>query len=196
MSNRNYLDIIDDKVDAPDRKPLPDFHVWKGIMLHHTGIGRRKFISDGLWRRLNKGIVNWLSTKDKFYVSAHFQIGRFGELTELVDPDLYIAFHAGKSRWWDSIDRKFISSLNNSFIGIELVGDGNIHKYTDKQYYKAALLCNRLKNKFPTIQSNMIIGHDMASPGRKVDPGHLFDWEIFYRTYWRIRNENNNNSNN
>ena len=46
-------------------------------------------------------------------VSSHYFLKNNGEILELV-PDLYTAWHAGKSQW-----KKF-NSLNNYSIGIEI----------------------------------------------------------------------------
>ena len=62
-------------------------------------------------------------------VSAHYFIKKNGKLLSLV-PDLYEAWHAGKSSW------KKIRSLNKYSIGIEIQNQGhnNIYeKFSNKQ---------------------------------------------------------------
>ena len=62
-------------------------------------------------------------------VSAHYFIKKNGDLINLV-PDLYEAWHAGKSTW------KEIKSLNKYSIGIEIQNSGhdyNYEKFSNKQ---------------------------------------------------------------
>lgn len=164
-----------------DCKPRPEGHYWSGIVIHHTGIGNRKLelVDSKTWAKLYKNIGNYLQTKDKSYVSAHYIIGRAGELRELVNPKQYIAWHAGKSSFWDPRSRKWRKWCNNFMIGIEIVGDGNKGVYSVAQYHQLADLCKRLCKKYE-IDLNQIVGHEMVSPGRKVDPGKYFDWTHFF----------------
>lgn len=50
--------------------------------------------------------------------------------------------------------------------------------YTDAQYKSLKLLLNDILKRNPGIEKNRIhiIGHDEYAPGRKTDPGSLFDW--------------------
>lgn len=155
---------------------------WEMILIHHTGIGDRKGpeISDALWATLGKNIAAYLARKDDIYVSAHYQIDRDGKIRELADPVEFVTFHAGKSQWWSTIERKMVENLNDRAIGIELIGDGTKIKYTDAQYRSLASLCRYLMVMFETIQPCSIQGHEAVSPGRKNDPGQLFDWRQFF----------------
>ena len=165
-----------------DRKIRGLDDIWTGIVIHHTGVGKRDIeqISTSLWHRLYKGVINWLSTDDSNYVSAHYVISRNGEFTCVVDPDSYIAFHAGKSSFWNPIQRKFVQHCNDFMIGIELVGDGNKGRFSKEQYHTLAKLCRYLLDKFKSIEPQCITGHEVVSPGRKVDPGFYFDWRRFF----------------
>ena len=51
-------------------------------------------------------------------VSSHYYINKIGKLIQLV-PDLYIAWHAGKSNW------KNDKSINKNSIGIEIANPGH-----------------------------------------------------------------------
>ena len=159
---------------------------WSGITIHSTGVGNRSLAqSDEWYRSFFHNMVDWLTKKDKSYVSAHYIIGRAGELAELVNPETHIAWHAGKSSWWNPIKRVWQSGCNNFMIGIELVGDGNKGIYTVEQYEKLSLLCKQLKRRYPSIQYNCIVGHDMISPGRKNDPGFNFNWDYFFNLLFK-----------
>ena len=166
---------------AADFRPQSPHHLWTGVVLHHTGIGSYPFIDDDdLWRRLYKNIGRWLARKDDVYVSSHFIIGRQGEISRLVNPKLAVAFHAGRSSFWDAARRRWRTGCNDFMIGVELVGDGNKQTFSDEQYLATARLTNWLMGEFPSIEPNCIVGHEAVSPGRKVDPGRLFEWKKFY----------------
>lgn len=157
---------------------------WTGIIIHHTDVGGRKEISADLWQRLYENIGAYLMRRDNVYVSAHYIISRTGEIKMLVDPDTHEAYHAGKSSYWHPRRRSVVSDWNRHAIGIELVGDGNLHDYPRKQLEAVARLSASLYKKYPTIHPLAIVGHESISPGRKIDPGRLFDWRQFFRLFW------------
>ena len=152
-----------------------------GIIIHHTSIGDNKEMSESIWDKLSTNITNYLAKKDDNYVSAHFTIGRGGKVTRLIDPDLYEAFHAGKSSYWHPIKRQMVDDWNRYAIGIELVGDGNKITYSEKQYASLIELVKYLTDRYKSIHPLAIIGHENISPGRKPDPGKLFDWYKFFK---------------
>lgn len=174
--------ITDKVMHGADFKnyPNPD---WQGIVIHHTGIGNRPLGSAdaGYIRNLHKNIAGWLTKKDTNYVSAHFQISWFGEIWELIDPRNKIAYHAGSSQWWHNDLRKPMPSCNNFMLGVELLGDGNMHNFSDAQYEALIKLCNVLTKLYPKITPITIVGHEHVSPGRKNDPGKFFDWKRLFR---------------
>jgi N-acetylmuramoyl-L-alanine amidase len=105
-------------------------------------------------------------------VSCHYLIKNNGEIVKMV-PDLYIAWHAGKSSW------KSYKSLNQSSIGIEITNPGHKHgykKFTKKQITSLLKLSKFLIKKYK-IGSNNILGHSDISVLRKKDPGEKFPWE-------------------
>ena len=61
-------------------------------------------------------------TKIQSEVSCHYLIKNDGEIIKLV-PDLYIAWHAGKSSW------KSFEFLNKNSIGIEISNPGHAYNY-------------------------------------------------------------------
>ena len=92
-------------------------------------------------------------------------------------PELYIAWHAGKSTWKN---KKF---LNKSSIGIEISNPG--HRYGYKKFNKKQIqilinLLKKLINKFKISPKN-ILGHSDIAPERKKDPGEKFPWKILAR---------------
>ena len=105
-------------------------------------------------------------------VSAHYFIKNDGNILNLV-PDLYEAWHAGKSSW-----KKF-KSLNKYSIGIEINNPGHDHGYVKfnlKQISSIKKLLKELIKKYKFRNSN-ILGHSDIAPDRKKDPGEKFPWE-------------------
>ena len=174
-------EIVTQKVRSPDQRPRTAGHEWVGIVVHHTGLPSSVPATESAWRKYHEAIVGWLSKKDDAYLSAHYQIGRFGEIVELVDPDKAEAYHAGKSSFWHPGKRVWAEDWNRHAIGIELLGDGNITGYSAEQYEALVKLCRALMERFPSISPTAVVGHEMIAPGRKSDPGKLFDWKRFYR---------------
>ena len=81
----------------------------KYIIIHYTGM------------KNELTAINRL-TDHKSKVSAHYFIKKNGKILNLV-PDLYEAWHAGKSNW------KNIKSLNRYSIGIEIQNSGHENSY-------------------------------------------------------------------
>ena len=132
----------------------------KYIIIHYTGMKREQ---DAL-KRL---------TKIQSEVSSHYFIKNNGTLLLLV-PELYIAWHAGKSGWKN---KKF---LNKSSIGIEISNPGHSYGYKKFNKKQIQILINLLKkliNKFKISPKN-ILGHSDIAPCRKKDPGEKFPWEL------------------
>ena len=105
-------------------------------------------------------------------VSCHYLIKDNGEIIKLV-PDLYIAWHAGKSSW------KNYKSLNQNSIGIEITNPGHefgYKKFTKKQIFSLLRLSRFLIKKYK-ISSRNILGHSDIAVLRKKDPGEKFPWE-------------------
>lgn len=99
-------------------------------------------------------------------VSAHFLIRRDGQLIQFVDADLR-AWHAGVSSF---LGRE---RCNDFSIGVELEGDDR-RRFTARQYRMLRRLIARLRERHPL---RWIAGHSDIAPGRKFDPGPLFDWQ-------------------
>ena len=131
----------------------------KFIIFHYTGM---KNESD----TLNK------LTDIQSEVSCHYLIKNNGQIIKLV-PDLYIAWHAGKSSW------KNYKSLNQNSIGIEITNPGyefGYKKFSKKQIFCLLKLSKSLIKKYRISYKN-ILGHSDIAPERKKDPGEKFPWE-------------------
>lgn len=127
-------------------------------------------------------------------VSSHYMIGRDGAIYRLVGEDR-VAFHAGKGSLPGFPTHR--NKMNEYSIGIELLAIGTRDEmlpvmsgkkydliapfnigYTDAQYRSLNYLLNDILKRHPSVQRNRkhIVGHDEYAPGRKTDPGKLFDW--------------------
>jgi len=105
-------------------------------------------------------------------VSAHYLIAEDGAVWRLVAEDRR-AWHAGRAFWAGTTD------INSRSIGIELANPGHEHGYCpfpDAQMTALELLCRGILARFP-IPSHLVLGHADVAPGRKQDPGELFDWQ-------------------
>ena len=131
----------------------------KFLIIHYTGMKKE---SDAL-KRL---------TKIQSEVSSHYFIKNNGDIDLLV-PDLYVAWHAGKSSW------KNYKSLNKYSIGIEINNPGhqfNYKRFSKKQIGSLLKLIKVLKKKYKIKKKN-ILGHSDIAPNRKMDPGEKFPWK-------------------
>ncbi len=111
-------------------------------------------------------------TDDKTKVSCHYFIKKNGSVILMV-PDLYEAWHAGKSNW--SKD----TSLNKKSIGIEISNKGHRYGYqnfTNPQIRSLVKLSKFLIKKYKIKKTN-ILGHSDIAYDRKKDPGEKFPWE-------------------
>ena len=151
----------------------------KHIVIHYTGMKNESLAIKRLCDQNTK-------------VSSHYFIKKNGKVIQLV-PDLYEAWHAGKSSW------KKVNSLNKSSIGIELVNKGHefgYEKFPNSQILKLIKLCKLLKKKY-RIKPSCILGHSDIAPLRKLDPGEKFPWQLMSKKglgVWyprEIKNKNN-----
>lgn len=101
-------------------------------------------------------------------VSAHLLIERDGTTVQFVSLDQR-AWHAGVSCW------KGRDNCNDFSIGIELEGT-DTGAYTDAQYQRLADVTALLRQHYPAISTDRVVGHSDIAPGRKTDPGPGFDW--------------------
>ncbi len=112
-------------------------------------------------------------------VSVHYLVGRtekFG--IKAIVPENRVAFHAGKSRWTDH-EGVHRSDVNAFSIGIEISNMGPPEEFTDFQYEAVAQLAREIMERHPRITLSRFVGHQDISPGRKIDPGPLWDWKRF-----------------
>ncbi len=104
----------------------------------------------------------------KLEVSAHLLIDRQGTITQFV-PFHRRAWHAGISNFQGK------ENCNNFSIGVELESGAGI-PFEPVQYETLIDLIRVLQSAYPEITPSRIVGHADIAPGRKQDPGPLFDW--------------------
>ena len=132
----------------------------KLLIFHYTGM-----------KNENKAINRLTDVNSK--VSSHYFIKKNGQ-TILLVPELYVAWHAGKSYW------KKQKSLNKSSIGIEIQNTGHqfgYHKFTNSQIKSLVKLSIYLIKKYK-INNKNILGHSDVAYDRKKDPGEKFPWQF------------------
>lgn len=100
-------------------------------------------------------------------VSPHLLIGRTGKVTQFVPFDRR-AWHAGESSYMDRSD------CNDFSVGIELEGTDTF-PYRNEQYTALIRICRLLMAEYD-IGYQSIVGHSDIAPGRKTDPGPVFEW--------------------
>ncbi|WP_420860939.1 N-acetylmuramoyl-L-alanine amidase [Algirhabdus cladophorae] len=104
----------------------------------------------------------------EFEVSAHYLICSTGTLYQLVSDEMR-AWHAGVGSWGG------LDDINSHSIGIELDNNGQV-PFTEVQMNCLKALLRDLMTRFD-IPPSRVIGHSDMAPGRKSDPGAMFDWQ-------------------
>ena len=130
----------------------------KFIIIHYTG--------------MKSEIAAIKKLTEKSNVSSHYFIKSNGCIINMV-PELFEAWHAGKSDWKD------FRLLNKYSIGIEIHNPGhdyNYKKFNPNQIISLKKLLKYLIKKY-NIRINNILGHSDISPNRKKDPGEKFPWK-------------------
>ena len=109
-------------------------------------------------------------------VSAHYLVDEAGAVFRLV-PEERRAWHAGRAFWAGETD------VNGRSIGIELANPGHRHGYRpfpEAQMAALEALCRDILSR-RAVPAGRVLGHSDVAPGRKSDPGELFDWRRLAR---------------
>lgn len=145
--------------------PSPNFGARIGverpdiILLHYTGMRT----GEGAEQRLRDPTAE---------VSSHYLVHEDGRIVQMVR-ETDRAWHAGKSSWCGQTD------INSRSVGIEIVNPGHEHGYRpfpEAQMDAVVALCLGIQARHG-IAATRVLGHSDVAPGRKVDPGELFDWK-------------------
>ncbi|HVJ54499.1 MAG TPA: N-acetylmuramoyl-L-alanine amidase [Aliidongia sp.] len=128
------------------------------LILHYTGMAS----AEAALARL---------TDPAAEVSCHWLVDEDGSVYRLVAEERR-AWHAGHAYWAGERD------VNSRSIGIELVNPG--HEWGYRPFPAAQMAALRelalgIVGRHP-IPAHRVLGHSDVAPGRKQDPGELFDW--------------------
>ena len=138
------------------------------IVLHYTGTRD--------WAEAERHYLSPEPLSPVGPVSPHYMVDEDGAIARFVAEDKR-AWHAGKS-CWDGLE-----DLNSWSVGIEIVNPGHMHDYRpfpSAQMDAVALLCRNIMERHG-IEAANVLGHSDIAPGRKIDPGELFDWPMLAR---------------
>ncbi len=162
---------------SPNRDARPDGSVPDLIVVHAISLPPGEF--GGPWidalfgNRLDAEAHPYFRAIAALRVSAHALIRRDGYLLQYV-PFHERAWHAGESCFEGRV------RCNDFSVGLELEGCDE-QPFTDVQYRVLARVVHALLAAYPGLSTRRITGHSDIAPGRKTDPGPLFDWERLRR---------------
>ena len=166
-------------IDVAEFCPSPNFDerpnnaIVNLIVIHAislpAGFYNTQLIKDLFLNCLDPGKDEFLESIKNLKVSSHFLITRKGALIQFV-PTHKRAWHAGISSY------KGKENCNDFSIGIELEGCDD-EEFEKSQYQSLSRLINFLSIDLKINKKN-IVGHADIAPGRKTDPGPLFDWTL------------------
>ena len=143
---------------SPNQEPRPAGIAIDTLVLHYTGM-----------KTAQAALSRLCDPEAK--VSAHYLVDEEGAVFLLV-PEAKRAWHAGTSSWRGE------SNINDRSIGIELVNPGHEFGYRvfpEKQMAALIPLLRGILSRHPIPQSR-VLAHSDVAPGRKTDPGELFEW--------------------
>lgn len=162
------------------RRPSPNFDARpegaqvRIAVIHSISLPPGEFGGDSIDRlftnRLDPAAHPYFATIRNLRVAAHFLVRRDGETIQFVPCDRR-AWHAGTSSW------RGIDQCNDFSVGIELEGCDD-QPFEAAQYTALAALISELRRLLPIED---VVGHADIAPGRKTDPGPLFDWARLHR---------------
>jgi len=157
---------------SPNCDDRPADEVLSLIVIHNISLPPGEFggpYIDALFtNRLDPEAHPYFAEIHEAQVSSHLLIRRDGEVVQYV-PFHKRAWHAGQS-CYDGRE-----GCNDFSIGIELEGTDDV-SYTDVQYKKLADVVISLIRAYPGLSSKRVAGHCDIAPGRKTDPGPVFNW--------------------
>lgn len=142
------------------------------LVIHSISLPPGEFgggwIDDLFMNRLDVTADPYFAEIKALKVSCHLLIQRTGKITQYV-PLNRRAWHAGESHYCGR------TCCNDFSIGIELEGSDEI-PFTDDQYRALQQVTTEVMHHYPAITRARITSHAAIAPGRKTDPGPMFDW--------------------
>lgn len=149
-------------LDAPNVEPRRGARAVDMLILHYTGMESAEAAGD-------------LLCSPTSGVSCHYLVEEDGAIIQMV-PENLRAWHAGVSSWKGETD------TNSRSVGIEIQNPGHnlgYRAFPDRQMQAVAALCADILSRH-AIPSSHVLAHSDVAPGRKIDPGELFDWAFLH----------------
>ena len=169
--------IIDDAhyIASPKHDSRPEKTSISLIIIHAISMPVGEYVTENIVKlftnELNPDDHPDFKAVSDLKVSSHLLITRSGDVLQFV-PFHKRAWHAGISTY------KGRDDCNDFSIGIELEGfEDDI--FEDIQYEKLSQITQILLQEYTGISKENIKGHSDIAPGRKTDPGILFDWDRY-----------------
>jgi AmpD protein len=157
------------RVPSPHCDERPGAALVELLVLHNVSLPPGHFGGGGIEAlftgRLDSSGHPFLALIAGSRVSAHFLIERDGRITQFVSCNQR-AWHAGVSAFEGRAD------CNDFSIGVEMEGT-DFTGFEPAQYASLARLTAALRSALPL---RAVRGHSQIAPGRKTDPGPMFDW--------------------
>jgi N-acetylmuramoyl-L-alanine amidase len=147
---------------AANREPRRNGRPVDMLILHYTGMASAAAACD-------------LLCSGQSGVSCHYLVDEDGTITQMVGEDER-AWHAGISCWQGETD------TNSRSIGIEIQNPGHTIGYRAfpaEQMRAVVALCRDILGRQAIVPRN-VLAHSDVAPGRKIDPGELFDWPLLH----------------
>jgi AmpD protein len=142
------------------------------LVIHSISLPPGEFggswIDDLFMNRLDASAHPYFDEIKALKVSCHILIQRNGKIIQYV-PLNRRAWHAGESNYCGR------TCCNDFSIGIEVEGSDEI-PFTDDQYLALKQVTREIMGYYPSITLDRITSHAAIAPGRKTDPGPMFDW--------------------
>lgn len=159
---------------SPNCNTRPQGHQVRLLVIHNISLPPGEFggpyIEQLFTNQLDPAEHTYFESIARLEVSAHLLIRRDGELVQFVSFDER-AWHAGASMY------QGVENCNDFSVGIELEGTDDL-PYTDEQYSALVQVSQALLAAYPEMEGH-ITGHCDIAPGRKTDPGDIFDWNRY-----------------
>jgi N-acetyl-anhydromuramoyl-L-alanine amidase len=160
------------QVSSPNHDERPAGVAPELIVLHGISLPPGEY--GGPWidrlftNALPPDVHPFFATVAALRVSSHVLVRRDGTLVQYV-PFHRRAWHAGVSTY------RGRERCNDFSIGIELEGSDE-QAYEPAQYRVLSDVIVSLCKAYTSLSPDRIAGHSDIAPGRKTDPGPVFDW--------------------
>lgn len=148
---------------SPNVEPRRNDRVVDMLILHYTGMASAE-------------AARALLCDPSSGVSCHYLVDEDGTITQMVGEELR-AWHAGASVWAGETD------TNSRSVGVEIHNPGHALGYRPFPHVQMEAVAALARDIIArhAIPARHVLAHSDVAPGRKIDPGELFDWEGLHR---------------